>query len=347
MKDLAIAVRIGSPKSNYIFVKNTFDSFIGKLKKCDFKVFISIGDINFDVKKLIYDYCSKYPDKFLVYEDKKNKDTSWAESINKAIEISDDYEFFAKSHDDIILKTDNFWELFKSQLSKLNKNLGWISFTDIGFRFGNFNPSTRPGHHIDFISGNSWYTGKIFQFNKFPVHWYKANDFLDFFHTKTNALLKKFGSNYLLNYPKPIKKIQNYNLDMPIKPVYCHAPFNHFVIIKRSVLDIIGKCEEWGSKNALLVDEDWGLSARLHGYPNIWIPKLEYIHERLNIYAGGGTRSMKQINDSVIVSEQKFKKKWGFNSKPSVDSLNFIEREYKNTLLTWSLNRHTFDWDYL
>ena len=106
MKDLAIALRVGSPTSNPIFVKNTFDSFLNKFKKCDFKVFISIGDIDFNLKKLIYDYCLNYPQRFLVYEEKKY--TSWAESINKAIDISSEYNFFAKSHDDIVIKTDNF-----------------------------------------------------------------------------------------------------------------------------------------------------------------------------------------------------------------------------------------------
>lgn len=344
MNDLAIAVRIGSPLSNINFVKNTFDSFLNNLKNCDFKTFISIGDVNSSLIKLIYDYCLKYPNRFYVFE--HDKTTSWAQSINKAIEISGEYKYFAKSHDDIILKTDNFWEKFNFQITNLKKNVGWISFTDIGFKIGNYNPSTRPGHHID-VMENFGLTGQIFQFNKFPPNWYRASFIEHLLYSKTNGILRRFGSNTLLNYPKPIKKINNYKLDMPVKPVYCHAPFNHFVIIDRNVLKIIGKCEDLGTSNSLLADEDWGLTARLHGFPNIWLPDLEYIHERPTTVAGGGTRSIEQIKKFKSIAHEKFKKKWGFDSKPSIKDISFIEKEYKNTQVVWSLERRSFDWDYI
>ncbi len=344
MKDLAIALRVGSPLSNVNFVKNTFDSFLNNLKNCDFKTFISIGDINSGLIKLIHDYCLKYPNRFYVYEQEKK--TSWAKSINKAIEISSEYKYFAKSHDDIILKTDNFWEKFNLQITNLKKNVGWISFTDIGFKIGNYSLSTRLGHHID-VMENFSLTGQIFQFNKFPPNWYRAPFIKHLFYSKTNGILRRFGSKTLLNYPKPIENIKNYKLDMPARGVYCHAPFNHFVIIDRNILKIIGKCEDWGSSNALLVDEDWGLTARLHGFPNIWLPDLEYIHERPTTVAGGGTRSIEQIAKFKSSTHERFKKKWGFDSRPSVKDISFIAREYKNTQVAWSLERRTFDWDYL
>ena len=45
--------------------------------------------------------------------------------------------------------------------------------------------------------------------------------------------------------------------------------------------------------------------------------------------------------------EETFKKKWGFNSRPKLKALSFIEKEYRNTQVVWSMERRTFDWDYI
>ena len=97
--------------------------------------------------------------------------------------------------------------------------------------------------------------------------------------------------------------------DYPIAPVKCHAPFNHFILIKMEQLQQIGKLETWCSMN-LLQDEDLGLRAAKLGMFNIWIPKLEYVHKR--IIDGTRTGITGQLRCSQPAVHQQFFKKWGF-----------------------------------
>ena len=48
----------------------------------------------------------------------------------KVIEENQDYKYFIMSHDDIELITPNFFSKVTKSLD--NKQVGWVSFTDIG-----------------------------------------------------------------------------------------------------------------------------------------------------------------------------------------------------------------------
>ena len=122
-------------------------------------------------------------------------------------------------------------------------------------------------------------------------------------------------------------------------------PNAHFVLIENSVLRKIGKCVDWGTKNHLLIDEDWGLSALKLNLPNIWIPDIEYHHIRLQ-FAGGGTRSSLEIAKESKRVHQLFYEKWGFHQVPSIKELKFIRKKHKDNLIPWSSYRNSYDWDY-
>ncbi len=117
-------------------------------------------------------------------------------------------------------------------------------------------------------------------------------------------------------------------------------------MIKISVLKEIGPCENWQTYHALLVDEDWGLRALQLKYWNIWISQIEYLHHRPAV---GGDRAQYQIKSDVKRVHGLFEKKWGFHDSPTGEKgkLEWIKSQYKNTFIPWSINRNSYDWDYI
>ena len=342
MKDIAIALSIGSPSSTTGLVKNTFNSIKKNIGSCDWKVFICLGknipdEVNIFVKNYVKEFSKNFQ---IIIED----EISWATFANEVIELSQDYQYFIMSHDDIELVTPNFYSRVKSSLEKINKPVGWVSFTDIGWKYGDHSPPVRPGYHIDYRKEDVWNRKKSFQFHLFPDRWWMNNIFINLCYRLLNKLYSIFGLG-MLPYPKPIEKIKSYKLDLPTGPVKCHAPLSHFVLIENSVLKKIGRAVDWGTKNHLLLDEDWGLSALKLNYPNIWIPDIEYYHVRLP-YAGGGTRSSPEIAKEIKRVNQLFYEKWGFHQAPSDEELKFIREKHKDNLIPWSSYRNSYDWDY-
>ena len=339
MGDISIAINIGSPLSSIKLVSDTFNSIKNNIGTERYQVLISLGlHIPTDLRNWIRNYCH-LNSRFIIFQEVED---SWASFINKAIDLSIEYKYFVKSHDDIKLLTPNLYEKLISELERINQDVGWISFTDIGWKYGDFSPSIRPGYHIDHLYEKSWENRNIFQFHLFPKNWTRnKNPFIHYGYKILSKTLKKD-----LDYPKPIKKIAKFELDMPSASVKCHAPFNHFVVIKMEVLQKIGKCEDWGTKNALLVDEDWGLRASMIGVPNIWIPDIEYFHHRGN-KEGGNTRSISEIKKNEILIHKMFRNKWGFSSLPSKEELKYIVKQHKNNFISWSIDKRSYEWDYI
>lgn len=343
MKDVAIAIEVGSPNSKIELIQKTFDSIRKNIGSCDWKVFICLGlHITKEVDQFVRGYVKQYPDRFEIF---LNAEVSWATFINTAIDRSFEYEYFIKSHDDIELLTPDFFNKVIANLKSINKEVGWISFHDVGWKKGDFNPSTRDGYYIDIYHEDGWNCQQIFQFHLFPPKWTKAPFLIHYayYGIKRLTSLLKIAD---FAYPKPASKIKKYRLDLPTAPVKCHAPFNHFVMIKRTVLDKIGKCEEWNTFNALLVDEDWGLRCLEKNIPNIWIPNVEYIHYR-GKFEGGGTRSMTTITKDAERVLDLFYKKWGFNSIPTLEELESIKIKHKHNLIPWSSYLRSWEWDYI
>ncbi len=344
MRDLAIAIRIGSKDSNLELVRGTIESIRKNMGQCDFCFMISLGlDIRPEVKDYIYQKQKEYPLQFKILG---QENIYWSEFINKAIEKSQDFEYFIKAHDDIILQTPDFFPKVKKIISSLKEPVAWVSFREMSYLEGHWNPSTRPGYHKDFLYQDAWSKRKMFEFHGLPDNWYKPSLLQRFLYFIQIKVISKISQNVVL-FKYPVKKMQKEmeaKLDIPKKPVKCHAPWNTFVLIKMSVLNELGPCEHWQTYNALLVDEDWGLRALEKKYWNIWIPEIKYLHVKPPI---GGDRSQFQIkNDSNRVAEL-FLKKWGFHVKPSEKELENIKATFKDTFIPWSIGRNSYDWDYI
>lgn len=346
MKDVYIAIRAGSPASNPLLLQKTLQSIYENIGNCDWCVGLSINqNINADCHKVIANYVKISEGRICVYDE---GDCDWSIFINNAIKRAWGYKYFIKSHDDIELQTKNTYEKIDAEVSRIEKggvSVGWVSITDTGWRHGDFSPSVRPGYHIDVRQNNAWGNRQIFQFHTFPKFWWRAN-FIEHTIYRIRNGLSKLLKLKPVAYPKPVMAIAAYTPDMPIATVLCHAPFNHFVAISMKSLKLIGDCESWGTKNALLVDEDWGIRALLKNMVNIWMPHIEYFHYR-GESEGGATRSSDQIRSNEIRVHRLFKEKWGFAHTPTDEDLSRIQSKYANSNVPWSSYKYSYDWDYI
>jgi len=341
--DLAIAIRIGSPQSSLNFVRKTIESIQKNIGDCRYRFIISLDPkIPQEVKDYLKEKQKESPINFEFFPEET---IYWAEFINKAIKRAQDCEYFIKAHDDIELLTPNFFPTVKKILSSIREPYAWVSFTPVGYLQGHWATPTRLGFYTDFLEKDAWEKRKVFQFHRLPDGWWRGPWWKELPYLLQQRLISKILPFFqFFKYPG-IKMKEEYQklLDFPSAPVKCHAPWNTFVLIKMSVLNELGPCENWQTYNALLVDEDWGLRALKLKYSNIWIPSIKYLHLKLAI---GGDRAQPQIRKDRDRVSALFTKKWGFGLEPSKMDLTWIKSHYGNTNIPWSLGRNSYDWDY-
>lgn len=339
---VAIAINVGSPHSTFDRVKGTINSIMTNIGTNEYKLIIAMSPhIDERIKNYIY---ALKRDNSEVIDLMPDGNSYWADFINDAIDRSRDYKYFIKSHDDIELLTPDFLSKVEDTLRNISEPVGWVSFTDKDYLNGHWAPSTRPGYHTDYLFEDGWKRRKLFQYHSLPDTWWKPPLFAHLGYLIERHVRYRL---HLKSRPMPVRSRDYYaNLpyDFPSAPVKCHAPYNHFVLIEMAKLQKIGKCENWKTYNALLVDEDWGLRALQLGLNNVWIPDIEYIHYR----PGGGTRSSKQIAEDVARVGKLFFEKWGFlDPLGKVEERDYIKETYKNTNIPWSIDRRSYDWDYI
>lgn len=338
---VAIAIEIGSPNSQLNLVEKTISSIMVNIGTDEYKFVISMAPfIDQRIKDYIYTLKEASRGLFdLMPED----NYYWADFINEAIDRAKDFKYFIKSHDDIELLTPNFLVKVEDILGNIEQPLGWVSFTDKEYLNGCWSPPTRPGFHIDHIFENGWSRQKLFQFHSLPENWWRP-PFINYYTWLIENIVRH--RLHLKPRPRPVYPREYYATlpyDFPRGPVKCHAPFNHFVLTEMDKLKRIGKCENWKTYNALLVDEDWGLRALQLGLNNVWIPDIEYVHNR----PGGGNRSWHQIVKDQERVHQLFFEKWGFHAEGRAEELDFIKKKYQGSNIPWSLDRRSYEWDYI
>lgn len=330
--DLAIAIRIGSPRSTLSLVHDTFESITTNIGDCNYKFLISLDPmIRPEIRHYVLRLHLQYPKRFVILEEKR---TYWADFINEAITRSQDCEYFIKAHDDIKLLTPNFFPRTRDYLASLKEQIGWINFTEANYLYTDYyyGPPTRPGFHLDFYQG-AYERRQMFQFHNLPNNWWKGSVF--------DSVPPLLGI-----LPRPTAKEIIDRIDMPLAAVKCHAPYNMMVMIKTKVLKKIGRCAKWQTYNALLVDEDWGLRAMQMRYWNIWIPQVYYLHLRPPGLRYGNRSQYQVLQDTKRVHAA-FTKKWGFDTPTPRKTLQMIAKNFKSTYIPWSIDRLSYDWDYV
>jgi hypothetical protein len=337
----AVAIMVGSPHSTPEVVERTLTSIRACIPPGSLRLLIYKGtNIRPALRGYLDAELARSRDMLLL----GTGDIPWAQFINQAIDTAEGCRYFIKSHDDIELQTPGFDRKIEEFYAGMSRDVGWVSFTDTGYRRGDFSPPVREGYFDDVLHEDAYNRMTVFQFHRFPPNWTRSSWLRHYAYVAGKRVRRRLGIP-LKSYPKRRNPQDVFPLDMPHGPVRCHAPFNHFVLIRHDVLRKLGYCEDWGTKNALLVDEDWGLRALTLNIPNVWIPSIEYLHDRGDF--GEYTRSWNQISEHGARVDRLFFEKWGFHASPSREELGVIRERYGDTLVVWSMGRKSFEWDYL
>lgn len=238
---------------------------------------------------------------------------SWANQFNVFLsKHGQSARYVLISHDDLVIKTNDFFSNTMDLLGNREGEVGWITYTsDFYYRdLGRpWSVSVRPGFFKD--RGNWPCLFECHQFKK--SHDGHANKHLD-----------------LLDMPKPNRLVK------------AHAVYTDLTLISAGSLEKVGFCEDW-SPYTMLTDENWGLEALKNNLWNVWISNIYYTHPTNYHSRTKGNRYLDQ-------AQKKFTEKWGFAHGGSMhlpETVKMIREKYKNTLIPWSSYYVSYDWQYL
>lgn len=303
-KDISIFISSAGPNVSRENIRDTIVSISSNVGNKNIGFFFATDN------QEILDYCSALilPEQLLGSHCNGN---SWASNFNSFFErFKDESEYIMISHDDLAIRTYDFLEKTMSQISNMEDQVGWITFTSDGY----YRQKSIP-------MANSVREGFAVDRNRYPYlfecHQYNNGDVF----TDANAVL----------------------LDYPTRAVKVHAIFPHIMLIKSENLSKIGMCEDW-TPYTLLIDEDWGMEALRKGFWNVWIPDVFYTHPlRYEARRQEGVRYEQQAHAA-------FAKKWGFyfgSGTYTDDFIRHICEKYAGTNIPLSAGKNTFEWQYL
>lgn len=308
-----ISMLVGSDHSTRSLVEVSISSILSNIGTDNFLLVIGISSrMEEGILKCVNEFKRRNKNSIVIIPDCRY---SFAQFTNHVfLKYGSGSKWFIVSHDDVQIETKDLVSVAEQSLQPFLDKVGWISFTDNDYLTGHWAPSTRPGYHCDVLYEKAWSRRKLFQFHSLEEdYWKKDPDFST------------------LAY------------DFPHSVVRCHAPFSHFIMVETEKLKKIGLCEEW-SEVSLLIDEDWGLSALKEDLFNVWVPHIVYRHCR----TFDGTRASPIIAKKGKQVGELFSRKWGFVSNASTkDEVNKIKRMYGSTNIPWSIDKNSFNWEYL
>lgn len=238
---------------------------------------------------------------------------SWAKDYNIFLDkYKDKTEWILISHDDLEMRTKNFFDIVLNLTKDKKDDIGWITFTSDYYYAIAGNPvrqSTREGPSLDR--------------NKVPCVFECHNYNLNYYgHTKNHL--------NLIDLPEPNKLTKVWAIMTPI------------MLITSKSMKKIGYCEDW-TKYTLLIDEDWGLEALKNNLWNIWISNIFYTHPlRLNLRKEKG-----HTNIFADQARESFNKKWGFDHLYTEESIKMLREKYKDTNIPFFTFLNSYDWRYL
>lgn len=283
----SIEKTVGDIKYQYYFVLNTDQEDV--LKK-----HISSGNI--DTNKILHVTKSF---------------GSWAYHFNNFFtKYGDIANYILISHDDLEIRTKDFFKITLDIVAEKENDVGWITYTSDFYYTELEKPwsvSVRPGFFKDRCN-----FPRMFECHKFN----KSHDGLFSVHSD------------LLDMPKENKLIKS------------HAPYSDIALIKSSNLKKIGLCVDW-TLYTMLIDEDWGLEALRNNLWNVWISNIYYTHPTNYKIRTKGHRYIKEAHDAFL-------KKWSFpHGSEMLKYIEKVRKIYKNTLIPWSSYYNSYDWQYL
>lgn len=247
-------------------------------------------------------------DKDKIVKIKRSK-ASWASEYNLFFdECKDLTKYILTSHDDLIIRTKDFFNISVSMMKGKEKDIGWATFTcDTYYR--------------DF--GRPWGVSARYGFAKDRHKWpfiYECHKFDASYNGRAKENL------HLLDMPGPGKLVK------------IHSPYSVLNLVSVEAMKKIGYCEDW-TLYTIMIDEDWGLEALRNNLCNVWITDIYYTHplkEHPNRWEKEGHEG--------FVKKWGFDHS---GDRPTPEEIEEIKQEYKDTLIPWSAYYNTYDWQYL
>ena len=234
MKKLVCYINSANYNVNFKNFSETVDS-INKNINIDFDFYIVTDSENNKIK--FYEIFEEL--QILNIRDILVSHDSWANNFNKFFDIyKNKYDYLLVSHDDLKVRTYDFFNISYEQIKEHEDIIGWIGFTS-----------------------DSYY-----RINKNLVH-QSAREFFCIDRDKKNLFeLNKMQDVY-------DEKL----LDLPKKACKVPGIYSHFNMIKFKNLEKIGPCANFG-EYMVLVDEDWSIRTLINNLWTVWIPNVFYDH---------------------------------------------------------------------
>jgi hypothetical protein len=210
---------------------------ISKNINTNFSFFINTdNDNNKDIIQKIIT-TNKLDEYLLELEVKKD---SWSICFNDFFEKYKNLSnYILMSHDDVYVRTFDFFNITLKEIEGFEDEIGWIGFTS--------------DNHYTKMNVQVCQSAREI-FCKDRLSWPKTFEL----HKMTDVFDEK-----LLDYPKRACKVPGI--------------FSHFNLIKNTNLEKIGPCKNWG-KYTLLIDEDWSLRTLIKNMWTVWVPNVFYDH---------------------------------------------------------------------
>jgi hypothetical protein len=257
----------------------------------------------------------QYPDAAGHLVELKTSLNSWATDFNEFyIQYKDLAEWLLICHDDVVFKTEDYFNKLIRATEHKKENIGWITsgsdsyYTQLGIVVTD---TFRPGFHKD---NSNW--GAMFQLHKLN-------------HCKGN--------------PSRLKK--NLHLvDYPPHPVKIHGPMSAIMMTTMSSMEKIGICEDW-TRYTMLIDEDWSLSALKNNLWNVWVPDVFHSHPNRRHLRISNNKWEAEAHAGLL-------KKWGFDTDGAYTQgvsipISELREQYAGTNVPWSSYRNSYEWEYL
>ncbi len=306
MLDLIIFINSDGPNANPNFLKTTLSSIENTIGNVNYKYYFVF---NAGQEKAVLNMVKGNLFKKEKILKIKRSAGSWAAEYNLFFDSCKDLtRYIVVAHDDLVIKTKNFFNTSMNLIKGKEDKIGWITFTC---------------DHYYRNLGKPWSVSARIGFAKDKRKWPYAFEC----HKFTKAHMKQ-SQKYL------------HLLDMPQsgRLVKIHAPYSCFNMVSVESMKTIGPCEDW-TLYTMLIDEDWGLSALKKNLQNIWIPDICYNHP-IKEHAH---RFLKEGHVGFI---KKWGFDHSGNS-PSPGKIEELKKEYKDTLIPWSAYYNSYEWQYL
>lgn len=165
---------------------------------------------------------------------------SWAKIFNNFFyKYKNETKYILSSHDDLVVRTFDFFNITMSEIQGHEDEVAWIGYTSDLYYKKNSISVCQSAREMFCKDRFTW--PKTFELHN----------------------MKDVYNESLLDLPKRSCKVPGI--------------FSHFNLIKVENLEKIGLCPNWGNYT-LMIDEHWSLKTLVNNMWTIWVPNVFYDH---------------------------------------------------------------------